>query len=51
MPAFLEIEGLSETSVRKAIGLLGLEKNEKWPKGERILIQDIYKLNWYEMRF
>ncbi len=51
MPAFLEIEGSSEMSVRKAIGLLGLEKNRTWATGERILIQDIYKLNWYEMSF
>ena len=41
MPAFLEIEGPSEDSVRKAIKLLGLEKNRTWAKGERILIQDI----------
>ncbi len=51
MPAFLEIEGSSEKSVGEAIKLLGLEKNRTWAKGERILIQDIYKLNWYEMRF
>ncbi len=47
----LEIEGSSEASVREAIKLLDLEKNRTWVKGERILIQDIYKLNWYEMRF
>ena len=51
MPAFLEIEGSSEASVRKAIQLLGLKDNRTWAKGERMLIQDIYKLNWYEMRF
>ncbi len=51
MPAFLEIEGPSEMSVKKAIKLLGLEKNKTWAKGERILIQDIYHLDWYDMRF
>jgi len=51
MPAFLEIEGKSEEAVRDALALLGLEKNRTWPKGERVLIQDIYKLDWYQMRF
>jgi adenylate cyclase class 2 len=51
MPAFLEVEGPSEKSVKKAISLLGLESNKTWAKGERILIQDIYGLDWYEMRF
>ena len=50
-PAFLEIEGPSEESVKKAIKLLGLEKNQTWAKGERILIQEIFKLDWYDMRF
>jgi adenylate cyclase class 2 len=51
MPAFLEIEGSSNESVKEAINLLGLEKNRTWAKGERILIQEIYKLDWYDMRF
>lgn len=51
MPAFLEIEAPSEDSVRKAIEILHLDNNDKWPKGERILIQEIYKLDWYDMRF
>jgi hypothetical protein len=51
MPAFLEVEGPSEMSVKNAISLLGLESNKTWAKGERILIQDIYGLDWYEMRF
>ena len=51
MPAFLEIEGGSEDSVKEAIKILGLEKNPKWAKGERILIQDTYKLDWYDMTF
>jgi len=51
MPAFLEIEGSSEMSVKKAIKLLGLENYRTWAKGERILIQEIYNLNWYDMRF
>jgi len=51
MPAYLEIEGASEESVKEAIKLLGLEKNPTWAKGERILIQEKYGLDWYEMRF
>ncbi len=51
MPAFIEIEGTSEESVKEAIKLLHLEKNKTWAKGERILIQDTYKLDWYDMRF
>lgn len=50
-PAFLEIEGSSEGSVKKAMKLLGLEKNPTWAKGERILIQEVFKLDWYDMRF
>ncbi len=51
MPAFLEIEGTSEKSVRDAVTLLGLSANRTWAKGERILIQEIYGLDWYDMRF
>jgi len=51
MPPFLEIEGVSEKSVKDAIELLGLENNRTWAKGERILIQDIYELDWYDMKF
>lgn len=50
-PAYLEIEGTSEESVKEAIGLLGLEKKPTWAKGERILIQETYSLDWYDMRF
>ncbi len=51
MPAFIEIEGNSEEHVNQAIRLLGLEGNTTWANGERILIQDKYGLDWYEMRF
>jgi adenylate cyclase class 2 len=51
MPAYLEIEGKSEEHVKEAIDLLALEKNPTWAKGERILIQDTYGLDWYDMRF
>ena len=50
-PAFLEIEGTSEAHVNEAILLLGLEKNRTWAQGELILIQKIYGLDWYDMRF
>ena len=51
MPAFLEIEGKSEEHVKEAMKLLGLENNRTWAKGERILIQDEYGLDWYNMKF
>ena len=51
MPAFLEIEGHSEEHIKEAIGLLGLENNKTWAKGERVLIQDVYNLDWYNMKF
>lgn len=51
MPAFLEIEGESEKHVNEGIKLLGLENNPTWVKGERILIQNTYKLDWYDMKF
>ncbi|MDE1974943.1 MAG: hypothetical protein KGI49_00290 [Patescibacteria group bacterium] len=51
MPAFMEIEGTSEKSVNDAIALLGLNGHRTWAKGERILIQEIYGLDWYDMRF
>src|SRR3989338_9191381 len=50
MPAFLEIEGYSEEHIKEAIGLLGLENNKTWANGERILIQDVYNLDWYNMK-
>jgi len=51
MPAFLEIEGKSEEHVKEGMKLLGIENNPTWPKGERILIQDTYGLDWYDMKF
>ncbi len=51
MPAFLEIEGTSEDHVKEAMKLLGIENNKTWAEGERTLIQDIYLLDWYDMKF
>lgn len=51
MPAFVEIEGKSEEHVKEAMKLLDLEKNKTWADGERKLIQNIYGLNWYDMKF
>ncbi|MDD5068622.1 MAG: CYTH domain-containing protein [Candidatus Pacebacteria bacterium] len=51
MPAYLEIEGSSEEHVKEAIVLLGLSKNKTWAKGERTLINDIYGLDWFHMKF
>jgi adenylate cyclase class 2 len=51
MPAFIEIEGTSEDHVKEAMKLLGVEGNRTWVQGERMLIQQIYGLNWYDMKF
>lgn len=51
MPAFLEIEGTSEEHIKDALKLLDIENNRTWADGERTLIQDVYNLDWYEMRF
>ncbi len=51
MPPYLEIEGSSEEHVREAIKLLGLENNRTWARGERLLIQTVYNLDWYKMKF
>ncbi len=51
MPAFLEIEGASEESINTAINLLELGSHKTWAKGERLLIQELYGLNWYDMKF
>jgi adenylate cyclase, class 2 len=51
MPPFLEIEGNSEEHIQEALALLGLKDNPTWATGERILIQERYGLDWYEMRF
>lgn len=51
MSAYLEIEGQSEEHVNEAIKLLGLTAHKTWAKGERILIQEVYGLDWYKMNF
>ena len=51
MPAFLEIEGNSEENVKEAINILGLKDNHIWVEGERTLIQNVYDLDWYDMKF
>jgi len=51
MPAFIEIEGKSEKHVNEGLKLLGLENNKTWSGGERTLIEEVYKLDWYKMKF
>jgi adenylate cyclase class 2 len=51
MPPYLEIEGTSEAQVKEAVALLGLEDKPTWARGERILIQEMYHLDWYAMKF
>jgi adenylate cyclase class 2 len=51
MPAYLEIEGQSENHIQDAIKLLELGTNKSSSEGERILIQNEYSLDWYNMKF
>lgn len=51
MPPLLEIEGKSDEHVKEAMHMLGIAGNRTWAKGERILIQEMYKLDWYAMKF
>lgn len=51
MPALIEIEGVSEDHVNEARTLLRLLEHTTWAQGERILIQEVYGLDWYDMRF
>jgi len=51
MPAYLEIEGKSEKHIQEAIELLGLGGHKNSSEGERVLINEKYKLNWFDMHF
>lgn len=51
MPPYLEVEGTSDDHIREAMILLGLENYETWNRGERILIQEKFSLDWYNMYF
>lgn len=51
MPSYLEIEGKSEEHIQQAITLLDLNNHPKNAGGERVLIQENYGLDWYDMRF
>lgn len=50
MPPYLEIEGKSEEHLKEGVKLLGLENNRTYNKGERTLIQEVFGLDWYDMR-
>jgi len=51
MAPYLEIEGKSEEHLKEGMKLLGLESNRTYAKGERTLIQEVYGLDWYNMKF
>ena len=51
MPAFIEIEGKSEKHVNDGIKLLDLVSNRTYAEGEKKLIRDIYKLDWFNMKY
>jgi adenylate cyclase, class 2 len=50
-PEFLEIEGKDEEHVKEAMNLLGISNNRTWADGERTLIEKVYMLDWYNMKF
>ena len=51
MSAYLEIEGDNEAHLKEAIELLGLSGHKASSAGERLLIQNEYKLDWHNMKF
>jgi adenylate cyclase, class 2 len=51
MPPFVEIESESKELVHEAIDKLGLSDNRTWTDGERTLIQQVYGLDWCNMKF
>lgn len=51
MPPYLEIEAQSEKEITEMVKKLSLEKHETWNDGEKILIEEKYKLNWCDMHF
>lgn len=51
MQPYLEIEGKNEKHIQEAIKILNLGNNQTSSEGERILIEEQFKLNWCEMRF
>lgn len=51
VPPYLEIEAESDQAIQKMIQDLGLSSHKTSSEGERVLIEDEYGLNWYDMRF
>ena len=51
MPTYLEIEAENEKEIIDMIKKLGLEKFQTWNNGEKKLIIEKYKLDWFDMRF
>jgi adenylate cyclase, class 2 len=51
MPPYMEIEGTSEEHIHEALALLELTGNNTSAEGERVLIQETFGLDWYQMRF
>jgi adenylate cyclase class 2 len=51
MLPYLEIEAKSAKEISEMIQKLNLEKYATWNEGERILIEEKYKLDWHNMRF
>lgn len=51
IPPFLEVEAFSKQKVEETLEKLDLKNYKRWAAGERILIQQEYKKDWYWMEF
>ena len=51
MSPFLEIESDTVESINTFIERLNLKNHKTWNDGERTLIENEYKLDWYNMKF
>lgn len=51
MPSYLEIEGSNEAHIQEALKMLSLTNYKTSSEGELKVVQGIYGLNWYNMKF
>lgn len=51
IPTYIEIEGINNKHIQEALKLLGLQNNPIWNQGERLLIDNYYHKNWYDLKF
>ncbi len=51
IPTYVEIEGKGKEHLQEAIDLFNLGSHKTANRGERILIEEEYGVDWYDMRF